>query len=114
MREEAHITDDLLWHRRMGHSSHFPVKKVCQTCLEGKQIKSTFENLKEELKPRNVLEVISSDVCGPLSPATYDGCRYFVTFIDHYSHFSAVYLIKSKAEVLEKFKSYVKYNIYNI
>ena len=55
------------------------------------------------------MEVISSDVCGPFTPTTHDGCRYFVTFIDHYSHFVAIYLMKNKSEVLEKFKQYMKY-----
>ncbi|KAJ3655971.1 hypothetical protein Zmor_015078 [Zophobas morio] len=26
-----------LWHRRMGHSSKYPVKDVCEVCLQGKQ-----------------------------------------------------------------------------
>lgn len=51
--------------------------------------------------------MISSDVCGPISPCTFDGKKYFVSFIDHYSHFAVCYLITNKNEVFDKFKMYV-------
>ena len=33
--------------------------------------------------------------------------RYFVTFIDHLSTYTAVYMMKNKSEVLEKFEKFV-------
>jgi hypothetical protein len=62
--------------------------------------------MKENLK---ILEVVSSDICGPFETETYDGMRYFVTFLDHYSHFSYVYLLKIKDEMLNYFKNFEAY-----
>ena len=36
------------------------------------------------------------------------GSRYFVTFIDGFSRFTTVYTIKTKGEVLDKFKEFVE------
>ena len=35
------------------------------------------------------------------------GSRYFVTFIDDYSRYTTVYMIKHKSQVIEKFKEFV-------
>ena len=36
------------------------------------------------------------------------GSRYFVTFIDDCSHYTTVYMLKKKSEVLDKFKEFVE------
>lgn len=46
------------------------------------------------------------DVCGPIRTPTISGNKYFVTFIDDYSRYSRVYLLKCKSEVLEKLKEF--------
>jgi hypothetical protein len=33
-----------------------------------------------------------------------DGCDSFITFIDDYSHYGYIYLIKERIEALDKFK----------
>lgn len=95
-----------LMHRRMGHSSIYKPSSICEICLKGKMTRSTFKSIDENLKPKRILEVVSSDVSGPITPETFDGYKYYVTFIDHFSHFTYVYLLKKKSEVLEKFKEY--------
>ena len=50
------------------------------------------------------LELVHSDVCGPLQVESIGGSRYFVTFVDDYSRCVSVYFIKHKAEVFGKFK----------
>ena len=50
------------------------------------------------------LELVHSDVCGPLQAELIGGSWYFVTFIDDYSRCVSVYFIKHKTEVFEKFK----------
>ena len=44
------------------------------------------------------LQLIHSDVCGPLNVAALGGYYYFVTFIDDYSRYGYVYLLKHKSE----------------
>jgi hypothetical protein len=42
-----------------------------------------------------------------MSTETFDKKRYFVTFIDDFSRYTAVYLIRNKDEVLAKFQEFV-------
>ena len=54
-----------------------------------------------------MLELIHSDVCGPM-PSTYlSGYEYYVTFIDDYSRKTWIYFLKTKSEVFEKFKALI-------
>lgn len=116
-----------LWHRRFGHLnsksldqlirremiSGFKLENVqndietvtCKPCVLGKQTQKLF-TVREGKRSSRVLELIHSDECGPISPVGLDGVRYFVTFIDDWSHFVMVYLIESKSEVFEHFKVY--------
>ena len=73
-----------------------------ESCLRGKMSKSPF-NKKGECATET-LELIHSDVCGPMSTHARGGYLYFVTFIDDYSRFGYVYLMKYKSETFEKFK----------
>ena len=52
------------------------------------------------------LDLIHSDVCGPLSVNSIGGSRYFVTFIDNFSRYIVVYPMKHKSEVHQKFTEY--------
>ena len=53
-----------------------------------------------------ILELIHSYVCGPLSTHARGSYLYFVTFIDDYSRYGYVYLMKYKSETVEKFKEF--------
>ena len=61
-------------------------------------------------RPKNVLNVVHSDVCGPMQTATFSNKRYFVTFIDDKSRYCAVFLLRSKSEVMDKFVQFVKFS----
>jgi transposase InsO family protein len=52
------------------------------------------------------LEIVHSDVCGPMRTTSLGGARYFVTYIDDFSRKVWVYSLKSKGECLEKFKEF--------
>ena len=53
-----------------------------------------------------MLELVHSDVCGPMSTQARGGYEYFITFIDDYSRFGYVYLMKQKFEAFEKYKQF--------
>lgn len=53
-----------------------------------------------------LLERVHSDVCGPIDPIAWDGSRYFVTFIDDYSHFAMIYTTKNKSDLFQATKEY--------
>ena len=57
---------------------------------------SSQENLSIEL-----VQERHSNVCGPIAPVAWNGCRYFVSFIDDCTHFAGVYVFKKKSYVLD-------------
>ena len=79
---------------------------VCQGCELGKSRRHSFPK-KSDYRSSKVLELIHSDVCGPLHVPSLGGSRYFVSFTDDYSRYVTVYILKTKDEVIEKFKEYL-------
>ena len=53
------------------------------------------------------MEIIHSDVCGPMRKESMKGARYFVEFIDDASRLCEVRFIKSKSDVLKKTKEFI-------
>ncbi|KAL5538373.1 hypothetical protein UlMin_043253 [Ulmus minor] len=53
-----------------------------------------------------LLELVHSDVCGPMSVKTRGGYEYYVTFIYDYSRYGYVYLMHRKSETFDKFKEF--------
>ena len=77
----------------------------CEGCIEGKMHRNPF-NPVGEIHSTEKLQLIHSDVCGPMSTESIGGKKYFVTFTDDYSRCCSVYFMKHKSEVLEKFKDF--------
>ena len=50
------------------------------------------------------MEIVHTDVCGPMSVPSIGKARYFVTFIDDKSRKTFVYFLRQKSDVFEKFK----------
>ena len=82
--------------------------RTCPACLEGASRKRAFAKRREH-EFSYFGERISSDLCGPF-PKSVDGYLYALCFVDAYTNFCAIYLLKSKAssEVKDSFKSFVK------
>ena len=77
---------------------------VYMDCVKGKL---TVKTRKEKrAKKETILELIHTNVCGPISPNAMGGFKYFVTFIDDYSRFGKVKLISKKSKVLDAFKKF--------
>ncbi len=51
-----------------------------------------------------VLDLIHTDVAGPLPVMSNEGAKYFVTFIDDHSRWLSVYPIRSKSECFSYFR----------
>lgn len=79
----------------------------CSVCLEGKMSRMKFPK-KSSNRAKGVLNLVHSDLCGPMATVTLSGKRYVLTFIDDYSRFTAIYLIKEKSEAFGKFQEYVE------
>src|SRR3954463_5874287 len=54
----------------------------------------------------DLLEIIHTDVCGPMSVEAHGGDRFFFSFTDDLSRYGYIYLMKHKSETFEKFKEF--------
>lgn len=121
------------WHRRMGHRDINVVNAivvqgladgikladcgeriVCECCLRGKLVRKPFPQVQER-KSKRPLDIVHTDLCGPMEHPTPSGNKYFITLIDDFSRFCVVFLLKSKDEAAEKIMEYVRWaeNIFN-
>ena len=57
-------------------------------------------------RANNLLEIIHTDVCGPISVEAHGGYRYFLIFTYELSRYGYIYLMKHKSETFEKFKEF--------
>lgn len=56
---------------------------------------------KKSDRKMELLVLIHTDLCGPMSISSLSGARYYVEFIDDYSHWCVVRFLRSKAEVFD-------------
>jgi hypothetical protein len=77
---------------------------VCGGCLIGKQAKKPFD-MSGSKRANEVLELVHSDVWEATNES-FGGNKYFVSFIDDKSRYTAVYFLNHKSEVLTAFKTY--------
>ena len=77
---------------------------VCESCLEGKMTKRPFKAKGNRATIQ--LELVHTDVCGPMSVQARGGYEYFMTFTNDYSRYGYVYLMRHKSEAFDKFREY--------
>ncbi|KAL0430687.1 UNVERIFIED_CONTAM: Transposon Ty1-BL Gag-Pol polyprotein [Sesamum radiatum] len=53
-----------------------------------------------------LLDLVHTDICGPLSSPARGGFSYFITFTDDHSRYGYVYLMRYKSEAFGRFKEY--------
>ncbi|KAG5666630.1 hypothetical protein PVAND_014646 [Polypedilum vanderplanki] len=71
-----------------------------------KRLRKSFP--KEASKPEEFLDLVVSDVCGPMQVKSIQGSRYFITFIEIYSGYTVVSFMKEKSEVPTKVIEYIE------
>ena len=55
-------------------------------------------------RAKDVLEMVHSDLCGPMSIQARGSFEYFVSLIDDYSRYGYIYLMNRKFECFDQFK----------
>jgi transposase InsO family protein len=55
---------------------------------------------------KEILDLIHSDVCGPMTVASLNGYLYYVLFIDDHSRKTWIYFLKTKDGVLARFQEF--------
>ena len=79
---------------------------IYKGCTLGKNTKNPFHD--STRKTNNVLELIHSDLCGPMSVPSLGGFWYYILFIDDFSRKTWIYFLKCKKseEILQRFKEF--------
>lgn len=103
------------WHERFGHL-HFEalkrlsakemvrglpcldhVEQFCDICVLTKQRRLPFPQ-QASFRAKERLELVHGDLCGPVTPATPGGRRYFLLLVDDLSRYMWVMVLGSKGE----------------
>ena len=77
---------------------------VCKICAQGKNTKNPYP--KSDNKAKGILDIIHSDIGGPMQTTSLSGYVYYASFIDEYSGKTWIYFLKNKDEVFERFKEF--------
>ena len=78
----------------------------CVSCQLGKQPALPF-NASESIST-DIFDLIYSNVWGPFSVSSIGGSRYFVVFVDDYSHYSWIFNMKHRSELLQVYSNFAK------
>ncbi|MCO5546822.1 hypothetical protein L7F22_000258 [Adiantum nelumboides] len=119
------MQDAELWHARFGHVGYgslmtlqrhnmvhdlslleMPPRHVCECCVLRKMHRFAFSQ-DGSVRATRKLQLVHSDVCGPMRMPSVGNSFYFVTFIDDFSRFCWVYPLKAKSDVFAIFQHYV-------
>ncbi|KAM1306817.1 hypothetical protein ACFX2H_009156 [Malus domestica] len=119
-RAREEVNQGRMWHLKLGHVNLDKIRKMskdgylrplgndqmgtCECCLKGKMTKSPFTGKGE--RATEILGLIHTDVCRPMSTMSRGGFSYYITFTDDHSRFGYVYLMKYKSESFERFKEF--------
>lgn len=118
----AASTPQELWHRRLGHLNARSMNllrkgmavgvdykdtdyKHCIPCIEGKQSRQPFPK-RSFSRASDVLELVHTDLCGPMQVPSLSGSKYTLSFIDDYTRKQYTYFLKSKDETFRYFQEF--------
>jgi hypothetical protein len=107
------------WHYRLGHPSRGIIlrviknnhlscsglassESVCDACLHAKAHQLPFS--RSSSQSTTPLELVFFDVCGPAIDS-FGNKKYYVSFIDDFSKFTWLYLLRHKSDVLSFLKN---------
>jgi transposase InsO family protein len=80
-------------------------KVACDGCALEKMHRDEFPSNPDK-KKRDVLDLVHTDVCGPMQTRSLGGAFYFLLFIDDCTRFTWVYFLRRKSDVFEYFKEF--------
>ena len=107
-RARMNLSSSMLWHKRLGHISRQRLERLvrdgvlsnldfsdfetCVVCLKGK---ITAKTRKEKIdRCGSTLDLIHTEICGPMTPTALGGYKYFIIFIEDFSRYGYVELIQ--------------------
>eukprot|EP00171_Calliarthron_tuberculosum_P022155 IDg22155t1 len=125
--ERAMVVSLQRWHERLAHVDQAGIKRMidhgvvkgaalnsnekpgapCNGCIMGKSHRAPIPK-KSDSQASAVLDLVHSDVVGPIEVQSIGGSHYFITFIDDYSNWTVEYAMRNKSETFEYFKKFHK------
>ena len=119
----AKIDESFIWHKRYGHFNMQSLKLMhdanmvddipeiyvndhtCGSCELGKLHRKPFpQGLVRRATQK--LELVHSDICGPMSTESLSHNLYFMLLIDDFSRMTWVYFLRNKSQALSMFKTF--------
>ena len=112
----------MLWHKRLVHIGEKGLRTLhgkgmvenmsnctmdfhfCENCIYGKQNRVRFSSV--DTRAKGILELIHSDVFGPVPIPSLGKSVYYVSFMDDFSRYTWIYFLRKKCEVFDKFKEF--------
>jgi len=103
------------WHERFGHINFNALQQLakkqmvyglpaiehadqfCDTCVLTKQKRTPFP-AQAKFRAEHALDLVHGDICGPVTPATPGGKKYFLLLVDDYSRFMWLLLLEAKSD----------------
>lgn len=110
-----------LWHRRFAHLHYKALSAlrkmvtglpklqvehygICRGCALSNNAKGSFSS--SDNRSKGTLDLVHSDVCGPMTVPSLGGFLYYVIFIDDFSRKTWIYFLKTKDEVFSRFREF--------
>jgi histone deacetylase 1/2 len=109
------------WHLRLGHVHSSAITAVLNLCNIPVLNKFTNESCSfgcigkshrlyapmSQTVYTQPFEVIHTDLWGPTPFDSYDGYRYYITFVDKFTKYTWIYFLKQKSDALQAFKQFL-------
>lgn len=113
-------TAEQLWHQRLGHLNFqdlmlfqkkgmvegLPIFRNIQLsfdgCALGKMHREQFP-MHDRRKETNILELVNTDICGPMQTRSLGGAYYFMLFTDDCTRYLWVYFLSKKSQTFQCF-----------
>lgn len=110
---------DILWHQRMGHlpfvkmisiphisCKFFPKQSfTCPICPMARQQRLPFPE--RFTQSTSIFQLVHIDLWGPYHTSTYNGFRYFLTFVDDKSRMTWTHLLSCKGNAFTVIKAFI-------
>ena len=112
------------WHKTLGHLNYNDIinlgsatngmkiaktnsKNPCLTCKENKMTRLPKSLGEKPILATKPLDCALSDICGPIQPASREGYKYIINFVDEYSSMLFVHFLRSKDEAPSALKNFI-------
>lgn len=111
------------WHEILGHCNYEDVQNLqnvvdgmeikgkinknmqCEACIQGKFTQT--RNREPDEKARAALELVHTDLAGPITPNSKEGFKFVLSFVDDYSGATFVYNLKHKSDTTQATERFI-------